>query len=256
MTDAPEIVRSLEIRAPREIVFRYFTDAERWAAWWGEGSTVEPKPGGRVFIRYPNGATASGLVREIDPPGRFVFTFGNESPPGPIPPGGSTVTILLEESGRGTRLTLRHAGFPSGEIAGHFVQGWRYQLSVFSKVVTAEAHAGAADAADRWFAAWNESDPARRREALAACAAEDVAFCDDYGLLAGREDVSGQIAATRVYMPGLTLRRTGDPALSHGHALVRWEAVDESGAQRGSGANVFTFAPNGKIESVIGFWSA
>jgi len=256
MTDAPEIVRTLEIRAPRETVFRYFTDPVRWAAWWGDGSTVEPRPGGAVLIRYPNGATASGSVREIAPPERFVFTFGNENPSGPIPPGGSTVTILLEESGRGTRLTLRHSGLPSAEIAGQFVQGWRYQLSVFSKVVTAEAHAGAAATADRWFAAWNEADEARRREALAACSADDVSFCDAYGVLSGRDDVGAQIAAARVYMPGMTLRRSGEPLLSHGHALVRWEAVDAAGALKGSGTNVFTFGTDGKIERVVGFWGA
>jgi hypothetical protein len=55
-------------------------------------------------------------------------------------------------------------------------------------------------------------------------------------------------------MPGLTLRRAAEPALSHGHALVRWEAVDAAGARRGSGTNVFTFGPDGDITSVIGFW--
>ena len=29
----------------------------------------------------------------------------------------------------------------SAEVAGHFVQGWRYQLSVFSKVVTVNVYA-------------------------------------------------------------------------------------------------------------------
>ena len=256
MTDMDEVVRTLEIRAPRETVFRYFTDPVRSAAWWGEGSTVDPRPGGKVLIRYPNGLTASGTVREVSPPRRFVFTYGNESPAGPIPSGGSTVSILLEESAHGTQLTLRHTDFPSAEVAGHFVQGWRYQLSVFSRVVTAEAHAGAAAAADRWFAAWNEGDDAQRRESLVACAAPDVAFCDEYGVLAGREDVGAQIAATRIYMPGLILRRSGEPALSHGHALVRWEAVDAAGVQRGSGANVFTFGPDGKIQRVVGFWGA
>jgi hypothetical protein len=56
-------------------------------------------------------------------------------------------------------------------------------------------------------------------------------------------------------MPGLTLRHAGEPALSHGHALVRWEAVDAQGAVRAGGSNVFTFAPDGRIESAIGFWA-
>ena len=25
---------------------RYFTDNTRWAAWWGPGSTIDPRPGG------------------------------------------------------------------------------------------------------------------------------------------------------------------------------------------------------------------
>jgi len=255
MTSGPEVVRRIEIRAPRETVFRYFTDPARFAAWWGEGSTVDPRPGGAVSIRYPNGERASGVFREIAPPERVVFTFGLESPGAPIAPGTTTVTVTLEASARGTLLTLRHAGLPSEEIATHFVQGWRYQLSVFSRVVTAEAHAGAASAADGWFAAWNEGDAARRRERLAAASVPEVSFCDAFGVLAGHDDVDAQIAATKVHMPGLTLRRVGEPALSHGHALVRWEAVDARGAVRSSGANVFTFASDGRIESAVGFWT-
>ena len=33
--------RSILIRARRDIVFRFFTDTSRWAAWWGAGSTNE-----------------------------------------------------------------------------------------------------------------------------------------------------------------------------------------------------------------------
>ena len=83
MTDADEIVRTLEIRAPRETVFRYFTDPARWAAWWGEGSSVDPRPGGKVLIRYPNGATASGSVREISPPATLRLHVRQREPSGP-----------------------------------------------------------------------------------------------------------------------------------------------------------------------------
>ncbi len=256
MRDAPEVVRRIEIRAPRETVFRYFTDPARFAAWWGDGSTVDPRPGGAIDIRYPNGQRASGVFREIESPGRVVFTFGNEGPDAPIPPGGSTVIVTLEETPRGTLLTLRHTDFPSAGIAREFVQGWRYQLSVFSRVATGEAHAGASAAADRWFASWNEADAALRRDRLAACCTADVTFCDDYGVLTGCDDLDAQIGATKRFMPGMTIVRTGDPALSHGRALVRWEARDGAGAAVGKGTNVFTFAPDGRIADVVGFWGA
>jgi len=256
MRNAPEVVRRIEIAARRETVFRYFTDSARFTAWWSEGSFVEPRPGGRVVIRYPNGERASGVFREIVPPARVVFTFGGEGPTSPIPPGGSTVTVTLEESPRGTLLTLRHTDFPSAEAAGHFEQGWRYQLSVFSRVVAAAQSEAASAAVDRWFAAWNEDDGGKRRALLSESAAPDVTFCDDYGALAGPDDLGAQIAATKIYMPGLRLERAGDPLFSHHHALVRWEARDASGAVRGKGVNAMTFGPDGKIVRVVGFWGA
>ena len=60
--------RTVLIRARRETVFRYFTDNERFAAWWGTGSTIEARPGGTLSIRYPNGVLASGEVIEVVPP--------------------------------------------------------------------------------------------------------------------------------------------------------------------------------------------
>ena len=46
--------RVVEISARRDTVFRYFTDSERCAAWWGSGSTIDARPGGSVRIRYPD----------------------------------------------------------------------------------------------------------------------------------------------------------------------------------------------------------
>lgn len=256
MTGSNDVVRRVEICAPRETVFRYFTDTPRFAAWWGEGSTVDPRPGGALSIRYPNGQKASGVFRELVAPERVVFTFGNEGPDAPIPPGGSTVIVTLEATARGTLLTLRHTDFPNADVAKHFVQGWRYQLSVFSKVVSTEFHAGAAAIADEWFAAWNETDAAKRRERLAASAAPDVEFCDDYGVLSGYDDLDAQIAATKIYMPGMAMRRVGEPALSHGHALVRWEVLGPDGNVRGKGTNAVTLGPDGRFARVVGFWGA
>ena len=68
--------RSVTIVARRETVFRYFTDSERFAAWWGPGSTIEPRPGGAVHIRFPNAIEAGGEVVEIAPPRRIVFSYG------------------------------------------------------------------------------------------------------------------------------------------------------------------------------------
>jgi len=76
LTELPfSIDRDIVISAPRETVFRYFTDSERWARWWGEGSHVDPHPGGEILICYPGGRVgARGTVVEIVATERFVFT--------------------------------------------------------------------------------------------------------------------------------------------------------------------------------------
>src|SRR5882762_7201438 len=65
MSDLPHILeRTVHIKAPRDAVFRYFTDSRLWAGWLGSGSTIDPRPGGKVLIRYPGGVEVSGEVVE------------------------------------------------------------------------------------------------------------------------------------------------------------------------------------------------
>src|SRR3954471_24858410 len=148
--------RRVVIRAPQDIVFRYFTDSARWAAWWGAGSTIDATPGGRISIVYPNGVKASGEVVEITAPSRIVFTFGFESGT-PMAPGASVVTITLGRRDDETQLDLTH-DFAGAAARDEHVQGWRYQLSVFANLVGNDLHGKAADAIDAWFAAWADSD--------------------------------------------------------------------------------------------------
>ena len=79
--------RTVVICAPRETVFRYFTDSARWAKWWGTGSSIEAHPGGKVYIRHPEGTETLGEVVELRSPERIVFTYGYASGK-PVPPGG------------------------------------------------------------------------------------------------------------------------------------------------------------------------
>jgi uncharacterized protein YndB with AHSA1/START domain len=255
MTDLQhQLERTIDIRADREIVFGFFTDVERWAAWWGAGSTIDPRPGGSVLIRYPGGTEAIGAVVEIMPPSRLVFTYGYAKGQ-PVPPGGSVVTIDLEQRGRTTRVHLTHA-FDDPSIRDQHVQGWRYQLSLFANAVADQLHAGAAALVDRWFAAWSNTDaPARDRE-LHALAAPDISVSDRYSAVQGLEDVLAHVAAAQRFMPGLTMERRGDVRQCQGSVLADWIARAADGAERARGTNVFVLSGDGRIEAVTGFWSA
>ena len=68
MTLPHRLDRSVLIQASPETVFRFFEDSDRFARWWGAGSTIDPRPGGKVYIRHPNGIETVGEVVEIAPP--------------------------------------------------------------------------------------------------------------------------------------------------------------------------------------------
>lgn len=253
MTTLPhELERTLTIRAPRGTVFAFFTDPARWAAWWGEGSTIEARPGGRVYIRHPNGIEAGGEVLDVDPPARLVFTYGFASGT-PIPVGASRVTITCEETVGGTRVRLRHA-FAEPGVRDEHVQGWRYQLSLFANVVANAVQAGAADRVDAWHRAWSVADAGKCAAELAAIVTPDVSFRDRFSAVDGLDDLLPHIAATQRFMPGLALRRDGDIRHCQGVVLADWVALSGDGAERARGTNVFTFDGEGRIASVTGFW--
>ena len=108
--------------APRVLVFQAMTKPEHVRQWWGrlgDGYSVpvceiDFRVGGRWrFVnRHPQGEAAFyGEYREIDPPGRVVFTEIFEAFPDAV----SVVTAeLTEESGR-TRLTAT-VRYPSLDV--------------------------------------------------------------------------------------------------------------------------------------------
>ena len=251
LTLTHQLERTIVIDAPPATVFRYFTDSGKWAAWWGEGSTIDARPGGRLFVRYPNGVEAAGEVLDLAPPSRIAFTYGYAK--GSPAPGESRVTITLERAARGTRLRLVHE-FAEAAQRDHHVQGWRYQLSVFANVVANELHREPAARVDEWFAMWSEQEPAALDRTLATIAAPDIRVRDRFSCVDGAADVGEHVRAAQRFMPGVRLQRDGDVEHCQGTVLAGWVATGPDGQLRGRGTNVFTLDANGRIESVVGFW--
>ena len=140
--------RRIVIRARPATVFEFMSNTLDWAEWWGAGSSIDARPGGRMVIRYPNGVEVTGEVVDVQPPERIVFTYGYASGK-PFGPGASRVTIRLESAPAGTRLHLVHE-LADAVARDQHVQGWRYQLAVFANVVADEAHAGATRLVESW----------------------------------------------------------------------------------------------------------
>ena len=246
--------RTVTIHAQPSTVFSFFTDSARWASWWGAGSTIDARVGGRVFIRNPGGVEVSGEVLELTPPERIVFTYGFESGQ-PIAPGESRVTIRLEPAGLATRLRLVHE-FAAAHVRDEHVQGWRYQLSVFGNVAADLLAAGAAAAVDGWFAVWSERDAGARERLLQQLASIDVKFRDRVSLLEGIADLVPHIGAAQRFMGDARLVREGDVQHCQGTLLANWVATAPNGQELRRGTNVFNLRPDGLIGDVVGFWTA
>lgn len=240
-----KLERSVFIEALPETVFGYFTDSARWASWWGAGSTIDATPGGKVYIRYPNGVEAMGEFIEAEAPRRVVFTFGYASGK-PMGPGSSRVTIELEPHGSGTLLRLLHE-LADAEARDQHIGGWRFQLSIFANVVANEVFADAGRSVDAWFDAWAIPDEKLREAAFASVVTAEIRFRDRYAAIQGLADLVEHTGAVQRFMPGVRMARRGDVRHCQGMALADWTAEAQAGT------SVFVLRANGNIESVTSF---
>lgn len=245
------VERSVIIKAEPAVVFEFFTDSAKWASWWGAGSTIDARPGGKVYIRFPNGIESAGEVIELYPPEQISFTYGFVSG-NPIPPGASRVTITLRPDNAGTLLQLLHEFLEEGPRDAH-VQGWRFQLSLFANAVANVVYANAADKIDEWFAAWRMTDENARAGKLSQITTPNIRFADRFSLLEGLEDLSAHISASQRFMPNISLQRKGPVKHCQGTAVCGWVAQHNDGTELATGTDVFTFRTDGCIASVQGF---
>jgi uncharacterized protein YndB with AHSA1/START domain len=134
VTDGHEIVITRVFDAPRDRVFKAWTEPERLVRWWGPNGFTTPvcridlRPGG-VFhhcMRSPGGQDfwGKGVYREVVEPERIVCTdsFSDEAGNLVSPthygmsaawPAEALVTATFAERDGGTEFTLRHSVGPA-----------------------------------------------------------------------------------------------------------------------------------------------
>jgi uncharacterized protein YndB with AHSA1/START domain len=133
---ADPVRSSIQIDAAPEHVFTYFTDPEAMVRWMGDYAELEPSPGG-TFAVDVNGVPIRGRYLELDPPHRLLISWGHDGSER-LPPGSSTVEIILRPVKGGTQVEITHRGLPEGEAKQH-EQGWRHFLA---RLATAGASPG------------------------------------------------------------------------------------------------------------------
>ncbi len=138
---------SRHFKAPRETVFRAFTDPNELVRWWGpEGMDVpeihlDVRPGGkwRTCMRSSEGNVhnVGGVYREIVPPERLVMTWTWEQ--GDLEGREMLVTLEFAESNGGTELRLTHAQLPSESWRDAHRGGWSSSLDCLERYLREEA---------------------------------------------------------------------------------------------------------------------
>jgi uncharacterized protein YndB with AHSA1/START domain len=142
---AQDLVITRVFDAPRELVWKAWTDPEHLVRWWGPKGYTSPackidlRVGGKYLfcMRSPEGQEywSTGVYREIVPMERIVCTDsfadkdGNVVPPShygfddSFPPE-LEVTVTFEEQDGRTKMTLRHVGMPAGDMSEMAGAGW------------------------------------------------------------------------------------------------------------------------------------
>jgi uncharacterized protein YndB with AHSA1/START domain len=116
---------SVDIAAPPEVVYPYFTRAQDIVAWMGDYAVLEAVPGG-AFVLDINGVPVRGRYLELEPPHRLVISWGHAGSE-ILPPGASTVEVRLTPIPGGTRVVIEHRDLPAEEAAQHAI-GWPHFL--------------------------------------------------------------------------------------------------------------------------------
>ena len=150
------LVITREFDAPRDLVWKYWTDPELVLTWWGPEHFTAPyaksdfRVGGKYLycMRGPDGKDywSTGTFKEIVPNERIVATDSFADKDGNVVsasyyglsadyPMELMLTMTFESVGRKTRVSLRHAGHPPGNDVNMARQGWNESLDKLAQAL-------------------------------------------------------------------------------------------------------------------------
>ncbi len=127
-----DLVLTRVFDAPRELVFKVWTDTRHMAQWWGPNGFTNPvceldvRPGGaiRIDMRAPNGVVypMKGVFEEIVEPERLVFISSA------LDEKGNSMfdilnTVTFADQGGKTSLTLQARVIQATAIAPQYLKG-------------------------------------------------------------------------------------------------------------------------------------
>ncbi len=141
---ATDLVIARTFNAPVQLVWESWTNPEAFMKWWGpRGFTcphceIDLRVGGKFLncMRAPDGIDfwSTGTYKEILPERKLVCTDSFADKDGNVVPASHygienfpmelLMSITFDQINSKTRMTLRHQGFPEGEMLKDAREGW------------------------------------------------------------------------------------------------------------------------------------
>ncbi|HKW36660.1 MAG TPA: SRPBCC domain-containing protein [Burkholderiales bacterium] len=141
-----EMAATRVLDAPRELVWKVWTDPAHIAKWWGPNGftttthSMELRPGGvwRYVMHGPDGRDYQNKVTyiEVAEPERLVYTLGGGEDVEPV---NHHVTVTFQDLGGKTRIDMRMV-FASAEVRAHVVETYGAFEGLKQHLSRLEAH--------------------------------------------------------------------------------------------------------------------
>jgi SnoaL-like protein len=106
---------------------------------------------------------------------------------------------------------------------------------------------------DAYVASWNETDPAKRKSALAASCATDARYRDPMMVSDGQAGLDAMLAGVQAKFPGFVLRRISKVDSHNDAVRFAWSLGPVSGPSVAEGVDFATLSSDGKLANIVGF---
>ena len=106
-----------------------------------------------------------------------------------------------------------------------------------------------------YAAAWNEGDDATRRRLLELAWCDSGVYSDPSARVVGQQALGEHIHAVQMRYPGVRLVLTSEVTAHHEHVHFTWRTTDGEGFTLREGRDIGQIASDGRLCSVVGFFS-
>ena len=106
---------------------------------------------------------------------------------------------------------------------------------------------------DAYVASWNETDPAKRKSALAASCVADARYRDPVMVSDGQAGLDAMLAGVQAKFPGFVLRRISKVDSHNDAVRFAWSLGPVSGPSVVEGVDFATLSSDGKLANIVGF---